>query len=138
MSYAEQKGIGIGTALVQLTQGICAHLTQHEYMYALYTMIRELAKLHEAVCIEIGVAELEREGEDMAGTTAANWYKSAAEFEEVCADAVRLAHGERAEEFAHQMLALARRDHLNVLINANQLRYLCMIADHIMPPARNE
>ncbi len=74
----------------------------------------------------------------MARTLAALWYKSAHEFEQLCTDAVRLARGERAQEFAHEMLAYARADGLNTFITPNQLHWLCEIADHVMPLERGQ
>jgi hypothetical protein len=72
----------------------------------------------------------------MGRTTAASWYKSAAEFQQLCEDAVRMAHGERAEEFAHEMLARARADGLLTHLTVPQLRWLCQIADHVVPLER--
>jgi hypothetical protein len=74
----------------------------------------------------------------MKRSTARNWYRSAEEFHQVCLDATSLAKGEAAEEFAHRKLAQATAWGLDTFLSASELRWLCELADHVMPLDRGD
>jgi hypothetical protein len=69
-------------------------------------------------------------------TTAANWYAHEFEFRQLCGDAVSQAKGEKAEEFAADMMKKANTYGLATNLSEAQLRWLCQIADHEMPQRR--
>lgn len=69
-------------------------------------------------------------------TTAANWYAHEFEFRQLCGDAVSLAKGEKAEEFAHEMMKKCNQYGLATNCSEAQLRWLCQIADHEVPQRR--
>lgn len=69
-------------------------------------------------------------------TRASTWYRTAGEFQQVCLDAVSLAKGEAAEEFAHRMLEAANQYGLDTYISHPQLAWLCELADSVQPLER--
>lgn len=69
-------------------------------------------------------------------TKASNWFKTNEEFRQVCADAVSLARGESNEEFAAQVMAKANLHGLNLYLSEKQVRWLCKLADCVVPMQR--
>lgn len=69
-------------------------------------------------------------------TTAADWFKSEQDFHQVCMDAVTLARGENAEEFAIRILREARSHGLRTPISEKQMLWLCNLADAVLPLRR--
>lgn len=68
--------------------------------------------------------------------TASNWYAHEFEFRQLCGDAVSQAKGEKAEEFAHEMMKKANKYGLSTSCSDAQLRYLCSLAGHDVPQRR--
>lgn len=68
--------------------------------------------------------------------TARDWFAQPEDFLQLCGDAVSLAKGERSEEFAHEMMRKAKQWGLDTNLSGPQLRWLCDIADHVIPPRR--
>ena len=66
-------------------------------------------------------------------STAGDWFKSDAEFRQLCGDAVSLAKSESAEEFSHDMMRKANERGLSTYLSEKQLNWLCQIADHERP-----
>lgn len=69
----------------------------------------------------------------MSGTTAAMWFLTEELFRQLCSDAVSLAKGESAQEFAGQMAEKAKTHGLKTYLSDKQLTWLCKIADHVKP-----
>lgn len=72
----------------------------------------------------------------MENTRASTWFRTAADFRQVCGDALSLAKGEKAEEFAHAMMEKANQYGLDTFVTPPQLKWLCQIADTDVPPRR--
>jgi hypothetical protein len=66
-------------------------------------------------------------------TKAYDWYDTDAEFRQLCGDAVSQANGESAQEFANDMMKRANEYGLSTLISDAQIKWLCKLADHIVP-----
>lgn len=66
-------------------------------------------------------------------TKASDWFATSREFLQLCGDARSLAKGEKAEEFAHEMMLKANMHGLDTYLSAPQLEWLCRIADHEVP-----
>jgi hypothetical protein len=69
-------------------------------------------------------------------TTASDWFESREDFMRVCLDALSQAKGESAEEFVARMLTEAKQHGLDTPVSDRQMRWLCNIADALMPPRR--
>lgn len=69
-------------------------------------------------------------------TTAADWFADEFEFRQMCSDARSLARGERAEEFAHEMVQRAVAEGLKTPLTQLQLNWLAKIAEWEVPPRR--
>lgn len=69
-------------------------------------------------------------------TKAGDWFIDPAAFMQVCLDAVSLAKGENAEEFACRMLRDAKVHGLLTPITDRQMLWLCNLADSVMPLKR--
>ena len=69
-------------------------------------------------------------------TTAANWFADEAEFRMLCGDAQSQARGERAQDFAAEMVVKAKAHGLATALSVAQLQYLCALADWDMPKRR--
>lgn len=74
----------------------------------------------------------------MSGTQAFNWYKDEAEFRQLCGDAQSQAKSERAQEFAAQMVIKAKQYGLNTDLSYKQLKWLCELADQVIPAQIHE
>jgi hypothetical protein len=66
-------------------------------------------------------------------TQASTWFKDTAEFLQLCGDAQSMAKGEKAEEFAFQMMRKANEHGLQMYLSYSQLKWLCDLAD-VDPP----
>jgi hypothetical protein len=71
----------------------------------------------------------------VANTKAKDWFADEAEFRTLCGDAQSQARGEKAQEFAAEMVVKAKQHGLEAFLSPSQLSYLCTLADWI-PPAR--
>lgn len=69
----------------------------------------------------------------MATTHAKDWYTDPKDFLRVCSDAISQAKGEGPEEFTHEMMVRAKQYGLETRITEPQLKWLCKIADAVMP-----
>lgn len=75
-------------------------------------------------------------GSDVINTKAKNWFTDERDFRQLCGDALALAKGEKAEEFAGQMMLAANQHGLETYISGPQLKWLCQLADWEMPAER--
>lgn len=66
-------------------------------------------------------------------TTAANWFPNVEEFRMICRDAVSEARSENAQKFANEMTIASTEHGLATPMTTNQVRWLCTIADWIVP-----
>lgn len=66
-------------------------------------------------------------------TTAADWFDDEAEFRQLCGDAQSLASGERAEEFAAEMVKKSKEYGLKTYLSDGQIKWLCQMADCVLP-----
>lgn len=66
-------------------------------------------------------------------TQAKEWFKTDAEFLQLCGDAQSMARGEKNEEFAGQMMRKAKEHGLLMYLSHAQLKYLCGLADRDVP-----
>jgi hypothetical protein len=64
------------------------------------------------------------------------WFSDEAEFRQLCGDAVSLATTESEESFAHDMMSRANLYGLNMMLSEKQMRWLCEIADWVLPRVR--
>jgi hypothetical protein len=69
-------------------------------------------------------------------TTARTWFHSETDFRQLCGDAVSQARTEKDQEFANEMTQKANQHGLDTFISEPQLRWLCKIADHVLPRKR--
>jgi hypothetical protein len=69
----------------------------------------------------------------MSGTQAFNWFKTEAEFRQLCGDAQSQAKSERAQDFAAQMVIKSKQWGLQTDLSYRQLKWLCELADWIIP-----
>jgi hypothetical protein len=67
-------------------------------------------------------------------TKASAWFADDAEFRQLCGDAQSQARGERAQEFAADMVVRAKQYGLDTFLTSPQLEYLCTLADWTVPP----
>lgn len=66
---------------------------------------------------------------------AGDWFDDEAEFRQLCGDAVSQARGEKAEEFAAEMVIKSKQYGLKTYISDGQMKWLCKMADQV-PPQR--
>lgn len=66
-------------------------------------------------------------------TKASYWWKTTAEFLQVCSDAQSMARGESSEEFAGQMMKRAKEHGLTLYLTEKQAKWLCSLADVPLP-----
>jgi hypothetical protein len=66
-------------------------------------------------------------------STAADWFKDEHEFRQLCGDAQSQAYGERAQDFAAEMVMKAKERGLSTFLSPAQLDYLCKLADWDVP-----
>lgn len=64
-------------------------------------------------------------------STAADWFDDEAEFRQLCGDAVSLARGEKAEEFAASMVIKSKQYGLKTYISDGQMKWLFKMADQV-------
>lgn len=74
----------------------------------------------------------------MDKTRAKDWYSDEYEFRQLCGDAQSQAQTESAQEFAAHMVIKAKEHGLETYLSPAQLRWLCQIADHEVPPLRSK
>lgn len=66
-------------------------------------------------------------------TKASEWFTDTKDFLQLCGDAQSMAKGERAEEFAGQMMRKAKEHGLQMYLSFPQLKWLCQLADRDPP-----
>lgn len=66
-------------------------------------------------------------------TRANHWFTSDVTFRQLCGDAQSQADSEKAQEFANEMVVKAKQYGLQMYLSANQLSYLCKLADWDIP-----
>lgn len=71
-------------------------------------------------------------------TKASAWFVTAFDFRQLCNDAQSQARAESEQEFAAQMMLAANEHGLETYLSVKQLKWLCKIADHVMPPMRTQ
>ena len=68
-------------------------------------------------------------GVEMAG----EWFATEQEFRQLCGDAQSQARGESSQEFAARMVKDAKALGLRCPLSQKQLKWLCDLADWVMP-----
>jgi len=71
-------------------------------------------------------------------TKASNWFDDKQKFLDVCARAQGHAANMEAQMFASQMTIRAREHGLNLYVTEKQMKWLCQIADVILPLTREQ
>jgi hypothetical protein len=71
-------------------------------------------------------------------TRAKDWFATETEFRQLCGDAQSQAKGEGAQEFAAEMVQKAGKHGLETFLTEPQLKYLCKIADWVVPKKRQD
>lgn len=71
-------------------------------------------------------------------STAREWFESESEFRQLCGDAQSQANSESGMEFAASMVMKANQHGLDTYLSDKQLRFLCRLADQMIPRRRNE
>lgn len=71
----------------------------------------------------------------MASGKARDYFTTEAEFRQLCGDAVSEARTESQQEFANEMVRKVNEHGLNTYLSHPQLKFLCSIADWVVPEA---
>lgn len=66
-------------------------------------------------------------------TKAQDWFKTDAEFRQLCGDAQSQAKGESSQDFAAQMMIAANKHGRQTYLSHKQLAWLCKLADWEIP-----
>lgn len=69
----------------------------------------------------------------MSSGKAGAYFKTDAEFRQLCGDAVSQASTENTQTFANEMMKRANERGLDAYVSLKQLRFLCSIADWDVP-----